>query len=118
MKNFDALGIRTAMGFSTEHSAKSRSIGAQEECSPTLRTGAIPAVTYRKTTHPRNKFEGQGWEETTVNDTLNIFDLGETRTPTLVVDQGAGKSSCHIDEEVSPTLSTAHDGAPVITVAE
>ena len=106
------------MGFSTEHSAQSRSIGAQEECSPTLRAGTVPAVTYRKTTHPRNKNEGQGWAETDVNDTLNIFDLGETRTPTLVVDQGAGKSSCQIIEELSPTLSTAHDGAPVVTVAK
>lgn len=32
------------IGFSTEHSAKARSIGAQEECSPTLRAGAVPAV--------------------------------------------------------------------------
>ena len=33
-----------AMGFCTEHSANSRSIGAQEECSPTLRAGVTPAV--------------------------------------------------------------------------
>lgn len=72
--------------------------------------------TFRKTAHPRTKSEGQGWEETMVNDTLNIFDLGEMRTPTLVIDQGAGKSSCHIGEEVSPCLSTTHDGAPVALV--
>ena len=41
-------------------------------------------VAFRKTAHPRTADEGQGWEETTVNDTLNIFDSGETRTPTLV----------------------------------
>jgi hypothetical protein len=74
--------------------------------------------TFRKTAHPRNSLEGQGWEESAVNDTLNIFDSGEMRTPTLVVDQGAGKSSCSIDEEISPTLSTTHDGAPVVTVME
>ena len=41
-------------------------------------------VAFRKTAHPRTSDEGQGWEEATVNDTLNIFDSGETRTPTLV----------------------------------
>ena len=41
-------------------------------------------VAFRKTAHPRTADEGQGWEEATVNDTLNIFDSGETRTPTLV----------------------------------
>ena len=33
-----------AAGFSTEHSAQSRSIGYGEEVSPTLRTGAVPAA--------------------------------------------------------------------------
>ena len=33
-------------GFSTEHSAKSRSIGAGEEVSPTLRAGVVPAIAY------------------------------------------------------------------------
>ena len=31
-------------GFCTEHSAKSRTIGYEEECSPTLRAGTIPAA--------------------------------------------------------------------------
>lgn len=31
-------------GFCTEHSAKSRSIGYEEECSPTLRGGVVPAT--------------------------------------------------------------------------
>ena len=70
---------------------------------------------FRKTAHPRNKYEGQGWEESAVNDTLNLLDVSEMRTPTLVVDQGAGKSSCRIEKELSPTLATTHDGAPVIT---
>ena len=74
--------------------------------------------TFRKTAHPRYKNEGQGWEQTDVNDTLNIFDISEMRTPTLVVDQGAGKSRCNIDKEVSPCLSATHDGAPVVMVDE
>lgn len=42
---------------------------------------------YRKTSHPRNANEAQGYAETEVNDTLNIFDNGEMRTPTLIVEE-------------------------------
>ena len=44
----------------------------------------LQPVAFRKTAHPRTADEGQGWEEAKVNDTLNVFDSGETRTPTLV----------------------------------
>jgi len=33
-------------GFCTEHSAQSRGIGYEEECSPTLRAGVVPAAVY------------------------------------------------------------------------
>ena len=33
-------------GFCTEHSAHSRSIGYEEETSPTLRAGTVPAAVY------------------------------------------------------------------------
>ena len=46
--------------------------------------GCVLSVTYRKKGHPQNSEQAQGWEETEVNDTLNIFDNGETRTPTLI----------------------------------
>lgn len=36
--------VMQAAGFSTEHSAKSRSIGYEEEVSPTLRAGVVPAA--------------------------------------------------------------------------
>lgn len=36
-----------AAGFCTEHSAKSRSIGYEEETSPTLRAGVVPAVLFK-----------------------------------------------------------------------
>ena len=42
-------------------------------------------VAYRKTAHPQNKEMPQGWEETEKSDTLNIYDQGEMRTPTVVV---------------------------------
>ena len=37
-------GVLQAAGFSTEHSAKARSIGYEEEVSPTLRAGVVPAT--------------------------------------------------------------------------
>jgi hypothetical protein len=40
---------------------------------------------FRKQAHPRNSQEAQGYEETSVSDTLNIFDNTETRTPILIV---------------------------------
>lgn len=41
---------------------------------------------FRKTAHPRNSEEGQGWEETRIADTLNVFDFSENRTPILIVE--------------------------------
>lgn len=64
---------------------------------------------YRKTAHPRNPEEGQGWEETEVNDTLNIFDNGETRTSTLIAH---GFDSYNLQEtgEVGRILTTPTGG--------
>ena len=36
--------IMEAAGFCTEHSTKSRTVGYEEECSPTLRAGTVPAA--------------------------------------------------------------------------
>ena len=56
--------------------------------SPACNQGGMAIVeTYRKTAHPQNAEQGQGYEETTVNDTLNCHDNGESRTPTLVCQQ-------------------------------
>jgi hypothetical protein len=43
-------------------------------------------IFYRKQGHPRNSQEAQGYEETGVSDTLNIFDNTETRTPILIIE--------------------------------
>ena len=47
---------------------------------------AIVVECFRKTGHPRNAQEGQGWEMTDKADTLNVFDSNEQRTPTLIVE--------------------------------
>ena len=42
---------------------------------------------FRKQAHPRNSQEAQGYEETSVSDTPNIFDNTETRTPILIIEK-------------------------------
>lgn len=53
---------------------------------------------------------GKGWRED-ASYTLNTIDR-----PAIVyaVDQGAGKSSASVTEDLSPTLTCTHDGAPAI----
>ena len=61
---------------------------------------------YRKTTHPK-KGEGQGWEEANVNDTLNVFDNSETRTPTIILENHPADSRVKISKTgVFETLSS------------
>ena len=52
----------------------------------------VGGVVFKKTAHPKFKEDGQGWKETDVSDTLNIFDNSEMRTPILIVqgDHGDG----------------------------
>ena len=45
----------------------------------------IFTTAFRKTAHPMSSEEGQGWEQTEICDTLNAFDNGEMRTPTVIV---------------------------------
>ena len=60
-------------------------------------------LSFRKTAHPRTADEGQGYEQTDVSDTLNIYDNTEARTPTLIYDaRGNG------DGEVASTITGDH----------
>lgn len=85
--------------------------------SPACNQGGMAVVeTYRKTAHPMNAEDGQGWEESTVNDTLNCHDNSETRTPTLVV--GVDTYNLATTGDVGRTLTAANGGinehAPVV----
>lgn len=53
--------------------------------------------TYRKQGHPRTAFEGQGWEETGVSDTLNVYDNSEARTPTLILPPPSERNAVAIE---------------------
>jgi len=158
--------VMEAAGFCTEHSARSRSIGFEEERSPTLRAGVIPAALAVEN-HPADSRVGiaedgnvqtltsrmgtGGGNVPLVMSTLKVFGICSydsnsmksdnphsgiyeaTTTRTLdanggnpacnqggvavvCVDQGAGKSSCSVSEDLSPTLACTHGGEPVVCV--
>lgn len=68
------------------------------------------AACYRKTAHPRNADEAQGWEETDKADTLNVFDNSENRTPTAIVySAGNGQTNQPLLQEQCRTLDCMHD---------
>ena len=64
-------------GFCTEHSAKSRSIGFEEEVSPTLRAGVTPACVYSVENHP-------------ADSRVNIDDSGKVQCLTSRMGTGGG----------------------------
>ena len=51
-----------------------------------LRTEKLSLSIFRKKSHPHNPKQGQEWEETERNDTLNVMDNNENRTPTLIIE--------------------------------
>jgi DNA (cytosine-5)-methyltransferase 1 len=70
-----------------------------EEKEATLKASGVHAVAYRKTAHPKTVDEPQGWEQTDTNDTLNAFDQGEQRTPTIVLENHPADSRVKISED-------------------
>lgn len=67
--------------------------------------------------------QGQGWEETDISDTLNIFDSTELRTPILIVEVKEMKEvfeigngqTCNTDlHQVSGSLDCMHDQKAVL----
>lgn len=82
----------------------------------TLNTVEQHAVAYRKQGHPQTADQGQGWEEAEVNDTLNSFDIGESRTPTVIVskavESNAQDARCNVGDIKQPlTANIKHDPA-------
>ena len=72
--------IADAAGFCTEHSANSRSIGYEDEVSPTLRAGTVPAAVYEN--HGQDtRFKGPLDTAPTVNAT---YGTGGNNQPFVV----------------------------------
>lgn len=108
--------VLDAAGFCTEHSAQSRSIGYEEEKSPTLRAGVVPAAVYEN--HSQDtRYTGPLDTAPTVSSTYgtggnNQPFVVEADTPkTLKIRsgcEGGGKGPL-IQEDVSATLSCNND---------
>ena len=108
--------VMESAGFCTEHSAKSRTIGYEEECSPTLRAGTVPAAVYEN--HSQDtRYTGPLDVAPTVSST---YGMGGNNQPFVVSDnapytmkirsgcEGGGKGPL-IQENKSATLSCSND---------
>lgn len=108
-----------AAGFCTEHSAKSRTIGYEEETSPTLRAGVVPATVYENHSQD-SRYTGPLDTAPTVSATYGMggnnqpFVVEEIAVPyTLKIrggKEGGGKGALW-QEDKSHTLATSNDQA-------
>lgn len=107
-----------AAGFCTEHSAKARSIGYEEEKSPTLRAGVVPAAMALYENHSQDsRYTGPLETAPTVNAT---YGMGGNNQPFVVEDmkpqtlkiragcEGGGKGA-QIASNLSATLGCNND---------
>ena len=106
--------VMESAGFCTEHSAHSRSIGYEEETSPTLRAGTVPAAVYEN--HSQDtRYTGPLKTAPTVNAT---YGTGGNNQPFVVETpktlkirsgcEGGGKGAL-IQENKSATLGCNND---------
>lgn len=118
MDNKETTGaLRTetySAGFCTEHSAKARSIGYEEEKSPTLRAGTVPAAVYEN--HRQDtRYTGPVDVSPTVSSTYGMGGNNQpfvVETPkTLKIRSGCdgGGKGALIQEDKSATLSCNND---------
>ena len=108
--------VLDAAGFCTEHSAQSRSIGYEEEKSPTLRAGVVPAAVYEN--HSQDtRYTGPLDVAPTVSSTYGTggnnqpFVVGGDCPKTLKIRSGCegGGKGALIQEDKSATLSCNND---------
>ena len=106
--------VMGAAGFCTEHSAKARSIGFEEETSPTLRAGTVPAAVYEN--HGQDtRFTGPVEVAPTV---MSTYGTGGNNQPFVVETpktlkircgcEGGGKGAL-IQDDKSATLGCNND---------
>ena len=106
--------VMESAGFCTEHSAKARGIGYEEETSPTLRAGTVPAAVYEN--HSQDtRYTGPLETAPTVNAT---YGMGGNNQPFVVETpktlkirsgcEGGGKGAL-IQDNKSATLGCNND---------
>ena len=102
--------VMESAGFCTEHSAKSRTIGYEEECSPTLRAGVVPAAVALEN-HPTDSRVKLS-EDGNVQTLTSRMGTGGNNVPLVMKIrsgcEGGGKGAL-IQENKSATLSCNND---------
>ena len=109
-----------AAGFCTEHSAKSRTIGYEDETSPTLRAGVVPAAIALEH-HPVDSRIGID-EDNVVQTLTQRMGTGGGNVPLVMTPDGplaytlkircgkeGGGKGALVQEEKSATLATGND---------
>lgn len=107
--------VLESAGFCTEHSAKSRSIGYEEETSPTIRAGAVPAAVMFENHSQDTRYTGPVEKAPTV---LSTYGTGGNNQPfvietpkTLKIRSGCdgGGKGALVQDNKSATLSCNND---------
>lgn len=102
--------VMESAGFCTEHSAKSRTIGYEEECSPTLRAGTIPAAVALENYPIDGRIKVQ--EDGNVQTLTSRMGTGGNNVPLVMKIrsgcEGGGKGAL-IQTDKSATLSCNND---------
>ena len=102
--------VMESAGFCTEHSAKSRTIGYEEECSPSLRAGVVPAAVALEN-HPTDSRVKLS-EDGNVQTLTSRMGTGGNNVPLVMKIrsgcEGGGKGAL-IQENKSATLSCNND---------
>lgn len=97
-------------GFCTEHSAKSRTIGYEEECSPTLRAGTVPAAVALENYPIDGRIKVQ--EDGNVQTLTSRMGTGGNNVPLVMKIrsgcEGGGKGAL-VQTDKSATLSCNND---------
>ena len=108
--------VTESAGFCTEHSAKSRTIGYEEECSPTLRAGVVPATVYEN--HSQDtRYTGPLDVAPTVSSTYGMggnnqpFVVSDNAPCTMKIRSGCegGDKGALVQTDKSATLSCNND---------
>ena len=102
--------VMESAGFCTEHSAKSRTIGYEEECSPTLRAGIVPAAVALEN-HPTDSRVKLS-EDDNVQTLTSRMGTGGNNVPLVMKMRsgcdGGGKGAL-VQTDKSATLSCNND---------
>lgn len=107
--------VLESAGFCTEHSAKSRSIGYEEEISPTIRAGTVPAAVMFENHSQDTRYTGPVEKAPTV---LSTYGTGGNNQPfvietpkTLKIRSGCdgGGKGALVQDNKSATLSCNND---------